>query len=536
MRLLLCLLFVSSSFTATASQWDNIERVVAVGDVHGAFPAFVSLLQGIGLIDETLSWTGGSTHLVSLGDFLDRGPESRKTMDLLMRLQDEAVHSGGFVHVLLGNHEVMNLTGDLRYVSSAERAAMADIGGHRAAFAMQGHYGSWLLSLPVMIRINDSIFAHGGFSSLIAGLGIDGANALAKNALRTLLHEGEPLRQLGAIDANADLMTAALDLTADQQAAFGTDYLNAAEQPLLGVTGPMWYRGNAACHALIEIAPLTETLASLGAQRAIIGHTTTPNREVNARLDGRVYAIDTGMLAAFYRGKPRALEIRGESIRALSETGEVTITHLPLADPIATLSQPDYIAHLDANANTVVEFANSRITGRFVGMSKRDAARALAAYRLDRQLGLYMVPATVRREINGKQGIVMAWPKVSISERERQTRTLARPNYCEKISDFSLLRVFDALSGQRHRSADNLIYDRSTWAIQLVDNHRAFGTSARLPEYASVPILPATMASRIASLGLANLDPLLGDLLKSREIKALLRRRDAILLWGDQDL
>ena len=510
--------------------------MVAVGDIHGAYPAFVRLLQGVGLIDESLTWTGGSSHLVSLGDFLDRGPESRKAMDLLMRLQDEAAQSGGYVHVLLGNHEMMNLTGDLRYVSAAERMALADMGGHRTAFARQSHYGSWLLSLPVMIRINDSIYAHGGFSSLIGGLGIEAVNAAAKDALGILLDEGESLRQLGTIDPAADLMTVALDMTAEQQAALGTNFLTASQEPLLGLTGPLWYRGNAACHPLIEIAPLTKTLASLGVQRAIIGHTTTPDREVNSRLDGRVYAIDTGMLAAFYRGQPRALEIQGQSIRALSETAEVAITRLPLADPIATLQQQLYVTHIDADANTIVEFPNSDILGRFVALSKRKAAHALAAYRIDRFLGLYMVPATVRREINSTHGVVMAWPKTTISERERQTRSLARPNYCEQDSDFTLRLIFDALLGQRHRNADNLLYDRSTWAIQLIDNHRAFGTHTRLLEYASPPRVPATLAARIASLDLANLESRVGDLLKSKEIKALLKRRDAILMWHNKSL
>ena len=64
--------------------------------------------------------------LVSLGDLLDRGADSRKVMDLLMRLQGEAVAAGGPVHVVLGNHEAMNVLGDLRYVDPGEYAAFAN--------------------------------------------------------------------------------------------------------------------------------------------------------------------------------------------------------------------------------------------------------------------------------------------------------------------------------------------------------------------------------------------------------------------------
>ena len=103
--------------------WDNEQRIVAIGDVHGAYEAFVELLQTNDLIDDQLNWRGGNTHMVNVGDLLDRGAQSRKVMDLLIKLQPQAEKAGGRVHVLLGNHELMNLTGDLRDVSAEELAA-----------------------------------------------------------------------------------------------------------------------------------------------------------------------------------------------------------------------------------------------------------------------------------------------------------------------------------------------------------------------------------------------------------------------------
>src|SRR5690606_8212123 len=100
-------------------------RLVVVARVHGAHDQLDSLLESAGLVDERLGWSGGDAVLVSLGDLLDRGAESRKVIDLMMRLEREAPRSGGAVHVLLGNHEAMNLIGDLRYVSAAEYAAFA---------------------------------------------------------------------------------------------------------------------------------------------------------------------------------------------------------------------------------------------------------------------------------------------------------------------------------------------------------------------------------------------------------------------------
>src|SRR5262245_20788781 len=89
------------------------EHAVAIGDVHGDLDAFVGILQRAHLIDPVHRWSGGTTILVQTGDFLDRGPKSRGVMDLLMSLQKEAQRAGGRVIALMGNHEAMNIFGDL---------------------------------------------------------------------------------------------------------------------------------------------------------------------------------------------------------------------------------------------------------------------------------------------------------------------------------------------------------------------------------------------------------------------------------------
>ena len=84
-------LFIACLFPAQvpafADEWhfSDVERIVAVGDVHGAYDALVATLQNAGVIDEDLKWSGGKTHLVSTGDLLDRGAHSRRVMDLMSR-------------------------------------------------------------------------------------------------------------------------------------------------------------------------------------------------------------------------------------------------------------------------------------------------------------------------------------------------------------------------------------------------------------------------------------------------------------------
>src|SRR5262245_39148669 len=105
---------------ARAAQAEKGAGVTAIGDVHGDLKTFRALLLKLGLIDGEERWAGGETHLVQTGDLLDRGPGSRQVLDLLMRLQEEAPASGGQVVVVLGNHEAMNVYGDLRYATREE--------------------------------------------------------------------------------------------------------------------------------------------------------------------------------------------------------------------------------------------------------------------------------------------------------------------------------------------------------------------------------------------------------------------------------
>jgi hypothetical protein len=180
----------------------RVDRVVAVGDVHGAYSRLVEILRVAGLIDGRERWVGGRTHLVQVGDIVDRGPDSRKALDLLRRLEQDAAKAGGAVHVLIGNHEAMRMLTDLRYTVPGEYKAFAtpesdDIRRAvieqqppklrdqllkgtplgliemRVAFGPQGVYGAWLRSQNAVLRIDDVVFVHGGISPAIAALTCD---------------------------------------------------------------------------------------------------------------------------------------------------------------------------------------------------------------------------------------------------------------------------------------------------------------------------------------------------------------------------
>ena len=115
-----------NAVSADQSIWTGVERTVAVGDVHGDFDQLTAVLRSAGLIDATLQWSGGRTHFVQVGDLPDRGPETRKVLDLMIQLEEQARSAGGAVHALLGNHDAMNVYGDLRYVTPEEFASFRD--------------------------------------------------------------------------------------------------------------------------------------------------------------------------------------------------------------------------------------------------------------------------------------------------------------------------------------------------------------------------------------------------------------------------
>jgi hypothetical protein len=257
--------------------WDGVARVVAVGDVHGDYGQLVTVLEQAGVIDAQGRWAAGRTHLVQTGDRVDRGTGSRKVMDLLMRLEKEAREAGGRVHALVGNHEAMNMLGDLRYVTPQEFAEFdgspsLDAGhptgwsGYRQAWSPRGRYGRWVAGQNAVVRIADTLFLHGGISPKYADFSLKDLNG----RIRRELSEADPLTALVSSDSE----------------------------------GPLWFRGLAEDGGASS-AHVDAVLKRHGARRIVIGHTVTGG-VVLPRYDGRVVMIDVG-LAGVYGGPPAAL-------------------------------------------------------------------------------------------------------------------------------------------------------------------------------------------------------------------------------------
>ena len=299
--------------------FDNVQRIVAIGDVHGDYDALVSLLRTAKLLNSGTSWTGGTAHLVLPGDFVDRGNHSRKVVDFLMTLEGHAEKAGGRVHALLGNHEAMNLYGDLRYTTKAdfdsfkasdsaelrERAFQAAFEAargkegpkfdadafrkkfedehplgwveQRQAFSPEGKYGKWLRQKNAVLKINDVVFMHGGISPKYS--------AATVKSLNSIIHS--ELADFSKLDGG---------VTTDPE-------------------GPLWYRGLAEGPEDRGVAEsLDAFLRNQQARHIVVGH--TPQLAILPRFQGKVIVIDVGLSASF-GGPPAFLSIEGGKYSAV---------------------------------------------------------------------------------------------------------------------------------------------------------------------------------------------------------------------------
>ena len=344
------LLFVGC---ATAENTNPETRIIAIGDLHGDYDAFESLLTQSGLVDNRGRWAGGKAILIQLGDVPDRGPDSLKIIQHLQKLQRQAARKRGHIIALLGNHEAMNMTGDLRYVHPGEYQAFATRNSkslrersyesnreviatfylaqnaalssgeikakwfedtplgkieHRSAWAPTGKVGKWIVKNPAIAIVGDSLFVHGGVSEKYTSYSVDDINQMA---------------------------TAALAKRSTGPASIINDEL-----------GPLWYRGNvrplaisepsvesnpeasgepvmgaSAATSLSQEEEIDLVLQAFDVARIIVAHTPAM-KGIKASFGGKLIQVDTG-IADYYGGTQSFLEIR-DGVLYAHDNGVVT--------------------------------------------------------------------------------------------------------------------------------------------------------------------------------------------------------------------
>jgi hypothetical protein len=352
---------------------DSPPSLIAIGDVHGDFNDFVAILQRTGLIDEQHHWTGGKTTFVQVGDLIDRGPKPREVMDLLISLEQEAPKSGGRVVALIGNHEMMNLMGDLRYVTPENYASFSDgesdqrrktayqeyvawRKGHsqllaeleqpvlavteeewmtrhplgfieqRDAFSPNGVYGKWVRQRFALAKIGGVIFLHGGISPKMASMKLDDINAHIHNEMKefddTKKHLVSDKVILPFFTLQETVAVVRAELTAERKSHVPTNqlqqanlerFLNLSTWVSVREDGPLWFRGYDQWSDGDGAAQVEKILAAYKATNLVVGHTVQKTAHIRTRFGGKVFLIDTGMLSSYYPGgKASALEIHDD--------------------------------------------------------------------------------------------------------------------------------------------------------------------------------------------------------------------------------
>ncbi|CEP18730.1 hypothetical protein [Parasitella parasitica] len=272
---------VGSIVLALSVQEDR--RIVALGDLHGDLENTVDILRFSNIIDHDNRWIGGDTIFVQTGDVLDRGLDTIKLFDLLQNLREEAPLQGGLVIPLLGNHELMNLVGDWRYVYPGEPETFGGMEARKRAFEKDGFIGEYLKLLNITTKVGSTVFCHGGITPHFSRLGIDWINDRTHETIVTYM---------------------------ESQGSQGI------EHGIFGGTGPTWYRGYAMEEEDTICSVLDQALALLEANRMVVGHTVQHDGAIRTRCNGKIILIDIG-ISRTYNGGKGALEIRGNTVHAL---------------------------------------------------------------------------------------------------------------------------------------------------------------------------------------------------------------------------
>lgn len=252
------------------TDFSSVSKMFIVSDIEGNFSAFRKILQGAGIVDADYNWTFGTGHLVLTGDFVDRGSQVNEVLWLIYSLEGKAKAAGGYVHYILGNHEIMNMNGDLRYVHAKYMQSAGVLNeGFTSLYGEQSELGRWLRTKNVMEKIGDILFVHAGISP--------------------------PVNTM-------DLSTSRLNKLVKPHYA---DSLMEFKNPLLDILysdlGPFWYRGYYKDAPGSHANTLDSTLRLYKVKKVATGHTVVADT-ISVLYNGKLINTDVHHLGGHTEG------------------------------------------------------------------------------------------------------------------------------------------------------------------------------------------------------------------------------------------
>lgn len=284
------------------SKYKQQGKLFVTSDIEGNFDAFYSLLVGNKIMDKKYNWIYGQGHLVICGDMVDRGNNAWPCLWLLYKLEQDAEKHGGKVHYVLGNHDVMNMHANLRYVKNRYIELAKILSGKQdekeawmELLSDTNEIVKWIASKNTIEKIGDALYVHGGISTAVvdAHLSIEKINDIVRKNIR-------------------------LNLTNNPRD-------NATDNLVFSRLGPLWYRGLVDnyqnYYKKITAQDFDEILRFYDAQRIIIGHTIVSD-EITSDFNGKVIRVDIKHPNEKFNGKSQGLLIENNIYYKVSDTGD----------------------------------------------------------------------------------------------------------------------------------------------------------------------------------------------------------------------
>lgn len=264
----------------------------ATSDIEGGIMGFILMLRKAGIIDANYNWSYGNSHLFIMGDVFDRGQYVSQCLWLIYKLEQEAATAGGKVHFILGNHDIMNLIGDFRYVHAKYTDNVPVLGETLTSlYDANSELGKWLRSKNVIERAGNTIFLHAGVSPEVAAL---------NQSVTTLNNYVNPV--INKTCTSADCKTAT-----------GSTY------------GLYWYRGMA--NQALTQTQVNSILTSLGAERAFIGHTIL-NNQITLLYQTKIVDLDLSHAENYLQGYMEGVYYNGCYFKFHTTQSQTTYTPL----------------------------------------------------------------------------------------------------------------------------------------------------------------------------------------------------------------
>lgn len=312
-------------------------EIIVVGDIHGDLETFVNLLLAIKLIKkdgEYYKWIGGSRYLVQTGDILDRkrfmenadeGDNPLEELEIIMFLFDlnyQACEEGGRVIPIIGNHELMNLTGDFRYVSTHHLKGFNELIGTKNGREHLFSHNPKLINLSQndsddikntlcdtkgklrfifyrffypIVKINDWIFVHAGLPKKFVDKWSVNTISIINNIYKQYVYTD---------DAEIEL----------------------SYNGLFGNNGIFWTRkygtckGDESCKPCDDLDEILRTLNGDLVGGMVVGHTV--KESINGKCNDRLWCIDIALSKGFHnkgdlKNREQCLKINGNNVSVI---------------------------------------------------------------------------------------------------------------------------------------------------------------------------------------------------------------------------